>query len=67
MTIEVMLSDRPHLGRYMADCKDMPGSPPLGFGNTHAEAVGDLVILLCGSQVYKELFFKELNFKFPKG
>jgi len=27
---------------FTADCKELPGSPRLGFGKTHAEAVADL-------------------------
>lgn len=30
----------------MADCSDLPGWPPIGLGNTEAEAIGNLIIAL---------------------
>lgn len=33
-------------GKYIADCTDLTGAPPIGTGKTLREAVGDLVLRL---------------------
>lgn len=43
MNIELM---RQRDGRFRADCKDLPGSPPVGFGGTKEVAVANLFYVL---------------------
>jgi hypothetical protein len=42
-------------GKYMADLRDLPGSPPIGYGDTPEESVGRLFWALCSPDRPKEL------------
>jgi hypothetical protein len=40
-------------GYWTADLKDLPGSPPIGYGKTQAEAIADLFYqLIAGHSDY---------------
>ncbi len=51
-------------GRYCADCKDCPGSPPVGYGRTKAEAIGNLVIGLSLDKVWEKYIQAPLEVEF---
>ena len=42
---------------YQADCKDCPGSPPVGYGETEVEAVTALFYMLMFSQPGSKEFY----------
>ncbi len=42
MRIEISRRD----GQWYADCPELPGSPPVGYGEDLGKAVGDLVVRL---------------------
>jgi len=47
MRIKVDKTDK---GKFQADCTNLPGSPPLGFGDTEQEAVINLLHILLSRQ-----------------
>lgn len=42
----------------VADCTDMPGSPPIGIGPNKAEAVADLFVRLLHSEGFVRILLK---------
>ena len=55
MKIEIAATSGPQrTDKFKADLKDLPGSPPLGFGATEAEAVASLFCTLILDRDYQE-------------
>lgn len=43
-------------GVWMADAKNLPGSPPVGYGKTKQEAIGNLMIELSQDERYRHKY-----------
>ncbi len=46
MNIKVSRFNRTGDHKFCADCTDLPGSPPVGYGKTPEEAIGSLIVNL---------------------
>lgn len=67
MNIEISLKSD---GTFIADCSDLHGSPPLGFGETKNEALGSLITKMSkeiigntGVTWLQKYFGMDINFK----
>jgi len=69
MNIKITLNDCSKFP-YMANCTDLPGSPPVGYGETVNYAIGQLIIQLAydtESNWFKYIKDVKITIEMPEG